>query len=227
MKATPAQLLDKHFDTIRQAVEHTHALAGATKAIESAKELQAKAMDGIKLCIKAMRSDKITLGKSRRTCAYSSAYHDMLGSLGVTAKTADTYLSAFRFAVNEGRPFTLNPSRAGITDKRATAIVPNGTKLTELPPAPDSKAGQAVHVHTSDTVREVLAQDGNNGPDVRVAPNAKAHNQLSEAIQKMRPNLELVFLLLGNLHMKTNQDAIAAIREELSRIESEVLEAAK
>ena len=222
-QVTPASLLAKHSETLKTMAQAIVAMAEVSKVIDSAKDRLTKTKDTIEKCAKSLRGDKVKMGASRRTCGFASALYDDLMGLGVKPATASNYLSACRMTVNEGRVFTLNPSRDGVAKKKAV-----------IPPAAESTQGDNVKVHTPDTVRIVqdgadpfVDRDSSNGGDVAKAPNTSVHNQISQCIQANRAHLDHLFLLLGSVHMRGNQDAIAAIREELNRIESEVLEAAK
>lgn len=62
--------------------------------------------------IKFLRDNKIKLGKSSRTCSICKEFITVFGSLGVKQQTQRNYLTALRLAVNDGKVFDLNPSRA-------------------------------------------------------------------------------------------------------------------
>lgn len=228
-QVTNASLIEKYTATIDMIARRTVDMATTSNKIDELKITVQKSKDIIEKSIKALRADKVKFGASRRTCPWSAKFFDALLSFNIKEKTANTYLSALRMSVNEGRAFSLNPSRDGNTNKRDTKnLGGNGPNQNNLvPPVAESIAGNAVKTHTDDTVEEVKGVSTNNGPDVAVAPSTGLHNQVSQIVQSVRPALDQLFLLLGNIHMRTNQDAIAAIREEISRIESEVLEAAK
>jgi len=222
-QVTPASLLAKHSETLTAMAQAVDGMAQANKAIEAGKETMASCRALFERCTKSLRGDKIKVGASRRTCGFAAYFYDQLIGLGIKPNTANNYLTSFRMSVNEGRAFTLNASRDGVAKKKEI-----------IPPAAESTAGSNVKVHTPDTVRMVqegsdpfTERDSSNGGDVAVPPNTAIHNQISQCIQANRAHLDHLFMLLGNVHMRGNQDAIAAIREELSRIESEVLEAAK
>jgi hypothetical protein len=224
-------LLEKHTETIQAMAQAAHGMGEASKAIETAKEVSAKCRIVFERCVRSMRGDKIKIGASRRTCGYASMFYDNLTALGLKPNTCNNYLTSFRASVNEGRVFTLNASRDGVASKKPTVI----------PPAAESQAGKAVKVLTPDNVRELQSISGDDtpegadgflesagaGPIVQRQPNASVHGQISALIQTHRAGLDQLFMLLGEVHMKGNQDAVTAIREELNRIESEVLEAAK
>lgn len=100
----------------------------ATDIITLGKASEAKA--DLAKHVKFLRDNKITLGKSRRTCAISKELHAAFQSHGVSDATAANYLTAFRVAVNEGKEFNLNPARAAGPKEKKSGGVKKAAKTT-------------------------------------------------------------------------------------------------
>lgn len=231
-QATPAALFAKHADTITLLATSVHGMKQAGDTIASAKEVQAKCMESIKLCIKALRADKVTLGDAR-TCMFSRAMVDTFESFGLSKGTVSNYLVDVKRAINKGEAFVLNSARKAAEARKAEAAKSQAIEAAKsgpadlVPPAAESKAGDNVKVHTADTITEVQERDSSNGEPVQVAPNATKHERAKALCAAIKPMLGDLFLLAGAMNMKGNQAALTAIAEELSRIESEIVDAMK
>jgi hypothetical protein len=240
-QVTPASMLAKHSDTLTLLATSMYGMKQATDTIQSAKELQTKSMETVKLCIRALRADKVMLGDARN-CGFTKALSDTFEAFGLSKGTVSNYLVDVKRAVNKGEPFVLNSARAASEAKKkeaakqAAIVAALQCPADIVPPASESREGSNVKTHTNDTVRETLDQDSydpftdrdsSNGSPVQVNPNASVHQQISGTIQALRAPLTHLFNLLGQTHQKSNQEAITAIREELNRIEQETLEAMK
>lgn len=243
-QATPAALFAKHADTLVLLATSVHGMQTAKSIIESATESKAKCMEAIKLCVKALRADKVTIGALSRKdkvtgeiktigCQFADAIATTLSKLGVQDRTITNYVSEVRKAVNTGSAFTLNSAREAAKAREAEAKKREAIEAaktgpaTLVPPAAESKAGDNVTVHTHDTIAEVQERDTSNGAPVQVQPNATKHERAKALCVAIKPMLGDLFLLAGAMNMKGNQAALTAIAEELSRIESEIVDAMK
>jgi hypothetical protein len=88
------------------------------------------AIANIKERIGELRTAQVRIGASRRTDAIASYLYDAFLACGVTAGTAANYLSAAKAAINNGTPFTLNPSRGKV---KANAKKPGKAKSGKKP----------------------------------------------------------------------------------------------
>ena len=82
-QVTPAALLAKHSETLHAIATAVHGMAEANKAIELGKETLSSCRAIFEKCAKALRGDKIKMGKSRRTCSFASMLYDNFIGLGV------------------------------------------------------------------------------------------------------------------------------------------------
>lgn len=238
-QVTPASLFAKHADTIGLLATSVNGLKQATDTIASAKEVQAKCMESIKLCIKALRGDRVQLGDAR-TCPFTQALADTFAGFGLSKGTISNYLVDIKKAVNKGEPFVLNSARKAAEARKAEAekakaIEQGRTGPADIiPPASESRAGSKVKVHTEETIAAAqeccdpfTERDSSNGAPVQVQPNTRTHARISENIQITRKYLEALAVDLGAINMKLNQTKIEALRDVLNGIEAEVIEAMK
>jgi hypothetical protein len=240
-KASPAALFAKHADTIKLLASSVHGMKQANDTIESAKAVQAKCVESIKLAVKALRADKVVMGDARN-CPFTRGMADTFAGFGLAKSTVSNYLVDVKRAVNEGETFTLNSARKAAEAKKAAAEKAAALAATAaeqsaavkeamqgpadlVPPAAESREGQNVKLHTNDTVNYARNEDGNNGPDVQHLPSTTAHDKVVANLRVAHTCLGTVAAGLRSLNMRLSSEEVESMQEAVRSIEQQVLAA--
>lgn len=189
---------------------------GELKSLESQREAKTEAVN--KLITQARGQDKgkawlAMLGKSAATCAIRASFKDGMIQAGYTEKYARNTFALVKYCVEKGSEFSFS-----LAKKLAAANKPKAPATTEVQPSDAPTVGGSAQVTTTDNARTISAQPGNNGPEVRTAPDATPHDMAIQYADNARMQINQLFLLLGKVHYKSGQTKCQDMAQELADI---------
>lgn len=210
-------------------------LAKHFKAGDTARATLDAAVEAINNQVKATREHiketKTTAAEffkgNARTNAFRAAMTDEFKKAGIADKTARNYIGLFITCVTDNKTFKFGMANGTDKKKAGQGNTPTQGNGNEPTQGNGNEPNKAPTVGGSNVVHVPVSEDGNNGADVRQAPNTKPHEVALASLAGMKTHAQSLFLVFGTINMKSNQAAITAIVEEIERMAGEVREALK